>query len=67
MERKIIHKALSDFGYTDNAVNKMLRGVMLPTLPKAFRLEESYGIPIRAWKDMKMYVDSDAVKTHRKR
>jgi hypothetical protein len=57
MERDKLKRILGQY-YSDEGVKSLLQGRdrMIPSLSKAFFLEEKHKIPVSAWKDIKSFI-----------
>lgn len=62
MEYKYIKQSLLDFGYSLPMVKVLMVGRKTPPLLKALDLQEKYGIPVVAWKDIKSFAPSTRTK-----
>ena len=62
MKRKELKKALIGFGYTENTVHKFFQLKIKPTADKMFKLEDEFGIPVSAWRDIKSYLQNNDTK-----
>ena len=62
MERKELKKALFSVGYSLDSVKSMTSGRMKPNLKKAYELEDRFGIPVQAWRDIKSYIRNTTKK-----
>lgn len=58
MKRHEIKKILLKFGYTKNTVDKFFQLKLKPTADKMFKLEDEFGIPVSAWRDIKSYLNN---------
>lgn len=56
MERKKFVEILTNFGYKNDSVNKILQGKMFPTMRKAIVLKTEHGVPYEAWEDIPSFV-----------
>ena len=59
MKRHEIKKNLLKFGYTKNTVDKFFQLKLKPTADKMFKLEDEFGIPVSAWRDIKSYLQEN--------
>ena len=59
MKRHEIKKNLLKFGYTKNTVDKFFQLKLKPTADKMFKLEDEFGIPVSAWRDIKSYLQNN--------
>ena len=60
--RKEFTIKLSNFGYSKDSIFKLLQGVIKPTADKMFKLEDEFGIPVNAWRDIKSYLQENDTK-----
>jgi len=63
MKRKELEKSLIKFGYSKNTVDKFFQLRLKPTADKMFKLEDEFGIPVHAWRDIKSYLQNNDTKT----
>jgi len=59
MKRQEIKKSLLEFGYSENTVDKFFQLKLKPTADKMFKLEDEFGIPVSAWRDIKSYLQEN--------
>lgn len=62
MKRKELEKSLIQFGYSKNTVDKFFQLRLKPTADKMFKLEDEFGIPVHAWRDIKSYLQENNTK-----
>ncbi|UTJ05407.1 hypothetical protein [Arcobacter roscoffensis] len=51
-----MEKKLLKLGYKKDSVDKIFQGKFCPPAKKLFILEDEYGIPIHAWRDIKSFI-----------
>ena len=56
MERKKLKTILLEFGYSEPSIKKIFQLKTRPTLLKAIELQERYGIPCTAWKNIREFI-----------
>jgi len=59
-------------GVSHSAVSQWFSGKTLPTIDKAFKMEDIYQIPISAWRDIRPFIqtnysNNDRAKTNTKK
>lgn len=59
MKRQEIKKSLLEFGYSANTIDKFFQLKLKPTADKMFKLEDEFGIPVQAWRDIKSYLQEN--------
>ena len=47
---------------THSTVSQWFNGVTKPTADKMFKLEDEFGIPLHAWRDIKSYLQENDTK-----
>ena len=62
MERNKIKIALSKIGYSKDSIKSILVGRMTPSAQKMFKLEDEFGIPVSAWRDIKSFLQENNTK-----
>ena len=62
MKRKSLREALFRIGYSKDMVKSLLVGRSRPSVEKMFKLEDEFGIPVHAWRDIKSYLQSNDAK-----
>lgn len=64
INRNEIQKKLN---VTHSTVSQWLNGIIKPTADKMFKLEDEFGIPVSAWRDIKSYLqENDNKQKHRR-
>jgi len=59
MKRQSFKKALQSIGYSHDSIKSISCGRMSPTADKMFKLEDEFGIPVSAWRDIKSYLQEN--------
>jgi transcriptional regulator with XRE-family HTH domain len=50
---------LKTLGYSTDSIKSILCGRMKPTANKMFALEDQFGIPVSAWRDIRSYLQDN--------
>ena len=53
----------SELDVSHSTVSQWFNGLTKPTANKMFKLEDEFGIPLSAWRDIKSYLQKDDTKT----
>ena len=59
INRNEIQKSLK---VTHSTVSQWFNGLTRPTADKMFKLEDEFGIPVNAWRDIKSYLQENDTK-----
>jgi len=62
MKRNDFKKILKTLGYSLDSIKSISIGRMKPTADKMFKLEDEFGIPLNAWRDIKSYLQDNDTK-----
>lgn len=65
MKKSILKEKLikSNLFSNDSSIRSLLNGTRFPSYSKAIRLEDTQGIPVEAWKDIKSFI-SESVSNY---
>jgi transcriptional regulator with XRE-family HTH domain len=61
--KNLTHEKIANrLGISRPAVTQWFTGNTAPSLSNAIKLEEEFGIPCKAWKDIKFFLESNKAK-----
>jgi len=58
MKKFKVTEIAKKLGITHSSVCQWFAGSTQPTIDKALRLEDEFGIPVHAWRDIKAYLST---------
>jgi plasmid maintenance system antidote protein VapI len=57
MKKEKLKEVLTNMGYKPYSIRSILSGLRKPTLEKAVKIEDLFGIPVKTWVDVKTYLE----------